>query len=986
MKAFYQKFTLFIFLVTLVFSSISCKKKEVNYADTTPPRVVSTYPANGATDVSVNIDKIEIDFSEDIDSSSATFASLKMNKPIYGTIRIKENKLVISPFYPLEYDTRYKITVTTKVTDLFGNHLKSPYTFSFTTEHDTIPPPPPMFFSNYFITNQNPFLVGGVKQAGSGIKVNGQVYVPIDNSTDFSLQLPLNEGKNTFTTVAFDKAGNMSTPVTLTVVLDTTPPSQPTVNYPLKTRDEKVLITGFKDSDSEVSVYTQSNNYQVCIDSSSNEKWQCSLNVVEEGRHCFYIVASDAAGNTTNGPTFCIERDITPPVSFSIDATSSTSTFGMFNLSGNKEINSFVFLNDSQLISVSYDSTNWETSVPLKNGFNILNFSLTDDVYNSSQFIYTFYHDSSPLYLENIYPTTGTYSTPITGFYLTFSREVTLSGKCGVADFIIPTEGNGSLIIDMDKIKLNRRNVWLPLQQNISGNPPPYRLNPECFMSKVPADNPPWWHEYPVVATYGAEIDGLIEVTTTTQNYYSSSPKPSSTNPVSQNCSYYSCEVTVAPFYASSGSEEGVRIAIKERDKLLGSQNSNFSPVTFDITDFLKPFSCPQLTLLVTNARGTRYTYPFMLTPEVYIYSLPVTVNNVDNNYYAKKVTGDWDGDGYLDLAISIIKTPTGSYPSRAFVILFKTGPGGGIENYKIISLGTAGYGISVSYGEVNDQLVLTDPEKGNIGFFNWANATTQWVQNNEIKWIPLRERLGLKSNVLVGLDIANIGNIIGQKNVFAIATDNSSGDNLFVTDKNLDILSSTYIKSLDGSYKIFEKGKFATEGQNSPSLCVSNYTYKAGRVICYYKYSEFPQSYPYFSVTDSSPGAFYFGYKLLLTDLNGDGMDDLVIGEYGRKLSIYLGGDYPDEHDDLDLNFPLGFSINSVKFKKKNFLLLPDQENGKLDTLGFSPDLKGIEKFTACINGRDLSNNDRIIQISGRQYLLFKYSEGKIKLFLISY
>ncbi len=101
--------------------------------DTTPPSVEDTNPADGATDVSVDIPIIEVEFDEPM-SESVIIVSL-------DGISVKKswdgNTLIITPRENLDYDTTYTVTIS-NIEDLAGNSI-SDYEFEFTTE--TAPEP-----------------------------------------------------------------------------------------------------------------------------------------------------------------------------------------------------------------------------------------------------------------------------------------------------------------------------------------------------------------------------------------------------------------------------------------------------------------------------------------------------------------------------------------------------------------------------------------------------------------------------------------------------------------------------------------------------------------------------------------------------------------------------------------------------------------------------------------------------------------------------
>jgi parallel beta-helix repeat protein len=113
-------------------------------ADTTPPQVLATKPANGAIDIDIWYPRINIYFSEEIDPSTvnATTVTLEddQGNPIdyyahywhsdYG-IRVRRGTNL--KFMALSNNTSYTVTVGTGVKDRAGNALAAPYQFSFTT-------------------------------------------------------------------------------------------------------------------------------------------------------------------------------------------------------------------------------------------------------------------------------------------------------------------------------------------------------------------------------------------------------------------------------------------------------------------------------------------------------------------------------------------------------------------------------------------------------------------------------------------------------------------------------------------------------------------------------------------------------------------------------------------------------------------------------------------------------------------------------------
>ncbi|MDK2882750.1 MAG: hypothetical protein PWP58_1086 [Bacillota bacterium] len=114
-------------------------------ADTAPPTVANTDPANNATSVLVN-KAISVTFSEDVQQGTrydaislkdANGANVDVTKSIAGKV------LSIKPNADLGYGTKYTVTIPAgAVKDVAGNALAQDYTFTFSTQAapDTTPP------------------------------------------------------------------------------------------------------------------------------------------------------------------------------------------------------------------------------------------------------------------------------------------------------------------------------------------------------------------------------------------------------------------------------------------------------------------------------------------------------------------------------------------------------------------------------------------------------------------------------------------------------------------------------------------------------------------------------------------------------------------------------------------------------------------------------------------------------------------------------
>jgi len=112
--------------------------------DTTPPRVSSTTPANGATGVAIN-STITATFSETMDSSTITTSTFTVDtggNNISGSVSYSGTTATFTPSSNLSYSTTYTAMITTGVKDAAGNAMASSYHWSFTTVSapDTTPP------------------------------------------------------------------------------------------------------------------------------------------------------------------------------------------------------------------------------------------------------------------------------------------------------------------------------------------------------------------------------------------------------------------------------------------------------------------------------------------------------------------------------------------------------------------------------------------------------------------------------------------------------------------------------------------------------------------------------------------------------------------------------------------------------------------------------------------------------------------------------
>lgn len=113
-------------------------------ADTTPPTVTDTTPADSSINVGIDTNVTAV-FSEAIDPATVSTSSFTLEygaTSVSGAIAVAGDGLsvIFTPDSPLTYDTSYTATLTTGVTDTYGNGLAADVVWQFTTTPDTVAP------------------------------------------------------------------------------------------------------------------------------------------------------------------------------------------------------------------------------------------------------------------------------------------------------------------------------------------------------------------------------------------------------------------------------------------------------------------------------------------------------------------------------------------------------------------------------------------------------------------------------------------------------------------------------------------------------------------------------------------------------------------------------------------------------------------------------------------------------------------------------
>ncbi|UZE92551.1 MAG: right-handed parallel beta-helix repeat-containing protein [Methanosarcinales archaeon] len=169
---------------------------------------------------------------------------------------------------------------------------------------DTTPPSPPIIDQPSTPTKTTPITVSGTAEPNSRLQafVNGVVQgsTSTDASGKFNIgNVNLGEGDNAITAKAIDATGNVSEesqPVT--VVLDTVPPSPPTLN-PLKpiTNKTPITVTGAAEPNSTIEVFV--NDISRGITPATTDGSFALEIVLDEGINTITATSTDTTGNTS---------------------------------------------------------------------------------------------------------------------------------------------------------------------------------------------------------------------------------------------------------------------------------------------------------------------------------------------------------------------------------------------------------------------------------------------------------------------------------------------------------------------------------------------------------------------------------------------------------------------------------------------------------------------------------------------------------------
>ena len=205
----------------------------------------------------------------------------------------------------LAADKPYVIEVT--ATDEVGNQSK----VSRNIIRDTLPPTLSIDALTV-LTNQTSQLLSGTREANATIIISsvtataGDVVYPTDTSWQVTIS-NLKEGNNTITFNTKDIAGNETTSIEKTIMLDTSPPAFSLNPVKTPTHQASQILTGSREAGAIVSVSCATAAVGT-ITYGQETTWSVTLSDLSQGENAITLKANDPAGN---------ESTITTAITFS---------------------------------------------------------------------------------------------------------------------------------------------------------------------------------------------------------------------------------------------------------------------------------------------------------------------------------------------------------------------------------------------------------------------------------------------------------------------------------------------------------------------------------------------------------------------------------------------------------------------------------------------------------------------------------------------
>ncbi len=138
---------------------------------------------------------------------------------------------------------------------------------------------------------------GAVDDATALVRVNNTP-VQVARGAFTLSSVNLNEGANTITATAVDRAGNQAKAAVVVVMLDTTPPSSPTIDpLPPVTRTPQLTVTGRSEPGAQVDLFVNSGSKGRA---KADDKGVFSIKILlTEGNNALTAVAYDTIGNAS---------------------------------------------------------------------------------------------------------------------------------------------------------------------------------------------------------------------------------------------------------------------------------------------------------------------------------------------------------------------------------------------------------------------------------------------------------------------------------------------------------------------------------------------------------------------------------------------------------------------------------------------------------------------------------------------------------------